>query len=48
MTNISRSKAIQAITFGQIIENYSQNEMEKVFPDPFLKIKIEHISGSIV
>ena len=25
-----------------------QNVVEKLFPDPFLKIKIEHISGSIV
>ena len=41
--------------FGQLIryniaiflENYSQNMAEKLFPDPFLKIKIEHISGSV-
>ena len=42
--------------FGQLIrynmraiflKNYSQNMAKKLFPDPFLKIKIEHISGSV-
>ena len=30
------------------VENHTQNVEEKQFPDPFLKNKIEHISGSIV
>ena len=30
------------------VENHTQNVEEKLFPDPFLKNKIEHISGSIV
>ena len=30
------------------IEKHAQNVVEKMFPDPFLKIKIEHISRSIV
>ena len=43
--------------FGQLIENnmnyfveksYTQNVLEKLFPDPYLKMKIEHIPGSIV
>ena len=42
--------------FGQLIEtletfflkNHSQNVVEKLFLDPFLKIKIEHTSVSIV
>ena len=43
--------------FGQLIENnlrniflenYIQNVVEKLVPDPFLKNEIEHISGSIV
>ena len=41
--------------FGQLIQsdlrnifpekNHPQNVAEKPFPDPFLKVKIEHISG---
>ena len=31
--------------FSQLIEH---NTVEILFPDPFLKIKIKHISGSIV
>ena len=27
------------------LENHSQNVVEKLVPDDFLKIKIEHISG---
>ena len=39
--------------FGQSIEgnmtkNHTQNVVDKLVPDPFLKIKIEHISESIV
>ena len=30
------------------LKNHTQNVVEKLFPDPFLKIKSEHISGSIV
>ena len=42
--------------FGQLIEHnirntfmkkHTQNVVEKLFPDPFSKNKIEHISGSI-
>ena len=29
------------------LENYTQNVVEKLVPDPFLKNKIEHISGSM-
>ena len=45
--NISRSKGNQAIKFGQLIEynigtfllkNHTQNVVEKLFPDPYLKI----------
>ena len=57
MPNISRSKDNQAMKFGQLLDiagetfflkNHAQNVAEKVVPDPFLKTKIEHISGSIV
>ena len=43
--------------FGQLIEynmrnvfleNHTQNAVEKLVLDPFLKSKIEHISGSMV
>ena len=56
LTNILRSKTNQAVNPGQFIEynlqnifleNHAQNVMQKLFPDPFLKIKIEHISESI-
>ena len=30
-----------------MFKNYSQSVVEKLLPDPFLKIKIEYISGSI-
>ena len=42
--------------FGQLVEynmrnifleNHTQNLVEKLFPGPFLKIKTEHISGSM-
>ena len=55
-TNISLSKRNQAVEFGQLIEynmrkfflqDHTQNVVEKLFPGPFLEIKIEHISGSI-
>ena len=59
LPNISRSKGNQAMKFDQLIEynmkkklywkTISKNLVEKLFPDPFpKKIKIEHISGSIV
>ena len=46
LTNISISKDNEAIKFGQLIEhnkkhfflkNHTQNVMEILFPDPFLK-----------
>ena len=55
--NISRRKGNQAVKFGQLIEykmgpfllkNHTQNVLQILFPDPYLKIKIEDISGSIV
>ena len=41
-TNISRSKGNQAMKFDQLIEyfflkNHTQNPVEKLFPEPFLK-----------
>ena len=49
MTNISRSKANQAVKFGQLIEyktrniffkkKHIQDVVEKLFPDSFLKNK---------
>ena len=59
LPNSSRSKDNQTMKFGQLIKynmrklfffwkNYTQNMVEKLCQDPFLKIKIEHISGSIV
>ena len=53
LPNISISKGNQTIKVGQLLEynirntfleNHTQNA---VFSDPFLKIKIERISGSI-
>ena len=32
----------------QFLENHTENVVEKLVPDPFLKIEIEHISESIV
>ena len=46
LTNVSRSKGIEAIKVGQLIEynmkiifleNHTLNVVEKLFPDPFLK-----------
>ena len=57
MAHISRSKDNQAMKFDRLIEynvkhfflkTYAQNTVEKLFPDPFLKVKVEHIPGSIV
>ena len=54
--NISRSKGSQTIKFGQSIEynmrniflkNYARNMVEKLLQDPFVKIKIVHVSRSI-
>ena len=46
MPNISRIKGIQTMKFGQLVEynmrniflkNHTQNMVEKLFPDPFLR-----------
>ena len=42
LPNISRGKVNQIIKFGQLIEtfflkNYTQNVLEKLFPEPVLK-----------
>ena len=46
LSNISSIKSNQAMKFGQLIhynmriiflENYTQNVMKKLFPDPFLQ-----------
>ena len=46
LPNISRSKDNQVLKFGQLIEynmrnisfeNHTQNVLEKLFPDPYLK-----------
>ena len=37
------------ITWGTFfLKNYTQNVENKLFPDPYLKMKIGHISGSIL
>ena len=56
LSNISRSKGIQTMNFGQLLEynmryiflnkSYT-NVVEKLFPDPFLKNQIWAISRSI-
>ena len=54
--NISRSTSNQGMKFRRLIEYNMRNifleksykMVEKLFPDPFLKIKTEHIYGSIV
>ena len=57
LPNISRSKGNQPMKFGQLIdynmrniflENHAQNVVEKLIPDPLIKVKIEHYSGSTV
>ena len=57
LTNISRSKGNYAMKFGQwteynfgkkFLKNHTQNVVEKLFQTLFWKIKIEHISGSIL
>ena len=49
LPKISRSKGNQTMKYGQLtehnmrnifFENHSQNVMEKLFPDPFLKNQI--------
>ena len=51
---LARSKGNQTMKFGQLInvtqkhfllENDTHNVIEKLFPDPFQKVKIEYISG---
>ena len=53
LINISRSKGNQTIKFGQLIEyniwnillkNHTENVLEKLFPDPYLKNQILTIS----
>ena len=48
LPNISRSKGNQTMKFSQLIEcniiiiflkNHTQNEVEKLVPDPFLKLQ---------
>ena len=48
LPNISRSKCNQTMKFSQLIEcniiiiflkNHTQNEVEKLVPDPFLKLQ---------
>ena len=48
LPNISRSKGNQTMIFSQLIEcniiiiflkNHTQNEVEKLVPDPFLKLQ---------
>ena len=56
LPDISRNKGNQIIKCVQLTEysmkiifflkNHEQNMVEKLFPDPFENIKIEHISGS--
>ena len=57
LPNISRSKVNQSIKFGQLIEYNMRNTFlvksntkygGKLVPDPFIKIKTEHTSGSTV
>ena len=52
LTNILRSKGNQEMEFGKLREYNSRNiflekSYTKIFPDPFLKIKTDHIYGSI-
>ena len=53
LSNISRSKDTQTMKIGQLIEytmrknffrSYTQNMVEKLALDPFIKNQIEHIS----
>ena len=55
LPNISKCKSNQTMKFGQLIKYnifflkiYTQNVVERLLPDPFLKIKIDHISESII
>ena len=48
LCNISRSKDVQTMKLGIrsiFLKNHTQNVVEKLVPDPFLKIKIDDISG---
>ena len=56
LPNILKIRSKWSMKFCQLIEynietffskHHAQNVVEKLFPDPFLKIKIENISGSI-
>ena len=44
LPNMSRSKRIQTVKFVQLVKY----NMKKIFLDPFLKIRYEHMSASIV
>ena len=44
LPNMSRSKGIQTIKFVQLVKY----NMKKIFLENFLKIRYEHMSGSIV
>ena len=57
LRNILRSKSNEKMKFGQLIEGKMKNIFREksytkcngeLVPDPFLKIEIEHIYGSIV
>ena len=53
LTNISRNKRNQTMKLGQLIANNMRSFLlkksyTKSSPDPFLKPKIEHITGSTV
>ena len=50
LPNFSRNKVNQKMKFGQLrkiffFKNYPQNVVEKLVVDPFIKIKVEYISG---
>ena len=54
LSSISRSNRNQKMNVGQLIEDnmknifLEQNVVEKLVPDPFIKIKTEHLSRSTV
>ena len=57
LPHISRSKDSKTKKFGLLnnitrerlfLKNHTQNVVGNLVPDPFIKIKIEHISGSTI
>ena len=58
LLNILKGKGNHAMKFGQLIEysmrtiflgkSSTNDVMEKLVPEPILKYKIEHISGSML